>query len=337
MSARRSELVRRLADGEFHSGKALAAALGVTRAAISKQARALRAWGLAVDSVPRRGHRLVQPLELYDADAIRAALSPDTRARLRRLAVHDEVDSTNARLLEVADLPAGRFDACLAEFQSAGRGRRGRRWIAPYGGALCLSYGWLFREPPRTLAALPLAAGVATRRALAACGIAGVALKWPNDLVRDDRKLGGILCELRAEAGGPAYVVIGIGLNVRLPAAAAATIAAAGRTPSGASEALPSASLADGACVPSRNRLAAALIDALTAVAVEFGSRGFAPFRAEWANADALAGRTVRVLGADGERVGVARGIADDGTLLVELDGRVEAVASGDVSLRAAP
>lgn len=332
MTSRRADLVRLLADGRSHSGEALAAELGVSRAAVSKQVRSLRSWGLEPDSVPRRGHRLAQPLDLLSAEAIRARLAPATLARLRRLDVHDEIDSTNSRLLAIDDLPAGRFDACLAEFQSAGRGRRGREWLAPFASGLCLSYSWLFREPPAELASLSLGVGVAALRALRACGADGVNLKWPNDLLAGDRKLGGILCELRAEAAGPAYVVVGLGLNVALPAAARSRIAAASLAAGG----LEPAALADCGPAPSRSRLAAALLDALTAMVEEFEVHGFAPFHAEWSRADALAGRAVRVLAQRAERAGVARGIAPDGALLVEIDGRAERVTSGEVSLRVA-
>jgi BirA family biotin operon repressor/biotin-[acetyl-CoA-carboxylase] ligase len=332
VSSRRAELVRRLADGRFHSGETLAAELGVTRAAVSKQVRSLRAWGLDVESAPRRGHCLAPPLDLLSFDDVRASLAPATVARLRHLEIHDEIDSTNSRLLAIGDLPAGRFDACLAEFQSAGRGRRGRDWLAPFGSGLCLSYAWLFREPPAELSSLSLAVGVAAVRALRLSGVEGVRLKWPNDLLAGQRKLGGILCELRVEAAGPAYVVIGVGLNVALSATArsrieAAAIAAGGLAP---------ATLADDGPAPSRNRLAAALLDALTAMAEEFEASGFAPFHAEWSRADALAGRAVRVFAHRTERAGVARGIAPDGALLVEIDGRVERVTSGEVSLRVA-
>ena len=332
MTSRRADLVRRLADGRCHSGEALAAELGVTRAAVSKQVRALAAWGLEVDSVPRRGHRLAQPLDLLSAERVRAALRPATAARLRRLEVHDEIDSTNARLLAITDLPAGRFDACLAEFQTAGRGRLGRGWLAPFGSGLCLSWSWLFREAPAGLASLSLAVGVAAVRALAACGVHGVRLKWPNDLLVGEGKLGGILCELRAEAAGPAYVVVGLGLNVALPATARARIA----TASAAAGGLEPAALADRGPPPSRDRLAAALLGALGAMVDEFEAHGFTPFHGEWSSADALAGRGVRVIAHRTERAGIARGIAPDGALLLEIDGRAERVTSGEVSLRIA-
>jgi BirA family biotin operon repressor/biotin-[acetyl-CoA-carboxylase] ligase len=326
--SRRAALVRRLADGAFHSGEALARELGVTRAAVAKQVRALETWGLQVDSVPRRGHRLRTPLDLLDAASLPDELAPATRGRLRRLEVHDEIDSTNSRLLAAGDLPAGRFDACLAEWQSAGRGRRGRGWLAPFGGGLCLSFGWTFREPGSALASLALAVGVAVLRALRALGVHDLRLKWPNDLLLDGRKLGGILCELRAEASGPAYVVVGLGLNVRLAAEAAREVVERGG--------LPPASLSEltGFAVP-RTRLAACVLDELVAMALEFERAGLAPFRDEWSAADALADRPVTVLGHAGARHGVARGIDASGELRVEIDGRLVVVTAGDVSLRA--
>ena len=112
--------------------------------------------------------------------------------------------------------PPGRFDFLTAEYQSAGRGRRTRRWFAPPGGALCLSIGWSFAALPADIGALSLAIGVCVLRALESVGQPGAALKWPNDVVVGTGKLGGILIELRAEAGGPAQVVIGVGLNVAL-------------------------------------------------------------------------------------------------------------------------
>jgi BirA family biotin operon repressor/biotin-[acetyl-CoA-carboxylase] ligase len=265
--------------------------------------------------------------DLLDAAAIRRGLPQWPRERLRRLEVHEQIDSTSDRLLAVTDLPPGRFDACLAEVQTAGRGRRGRPWLAPRASGLCLSVNWSFREAPAALSALSLAAGVAVRRALSCLGVAGLALKWPNDIVHAGRKLGGVLIDLRGEAAGPAYVVVGIGVNVRLPSVTRATIAAGGF------EATDLASL--GSPV-SRNALAAALIAELSLMLEEFGARGMAAFADEWRNADALAGRPVRVLQDGRDLEGLARGVDADGALLVDApDGR-RRVLSGEVSVRSA-
>lgn len=323
----RVELLRLLADGALHSGEELAAALSVSRAAVWKRLRQLEEWGIALEAHTGRGYRLESPLELLDADSIRDRMPQVIRARLRKLEVHESLESTSDRLLEVDDLPAGRFDACLAEFQSAGRGRRGRRWIAPFASGLCLSLSWNYRDAPATLGALSLAAGVAALRALGGLGVAGLSLKWPNDIVRDDRKLGGILIDLRGEAAGPAYVVVGIGINLRLPAATRARLAAAG---------VDALDLATLGTPPPRNALAAGLIAELSTALVEYGARGMTAFAGEWQEADALAGRAVAVLHGGQVLEGRARGVDDAGALLLEVDGVPRRIVSGEVSVRPA-
>ena len=325
---RRLEVVRRLADGREHSGESLAAALEVSRAAVWKHVQQLGQWGLEVEAVAGRGYRLRTPLDLLDPEAVLEALPTLARERLRSLSVVEETASTNEALLAVNDLPPGRLDACLAEFQTSGRGRRGRSWIAPFGSGICLSVGWCFAEAPPQLSALSLAAGVGTRRALAQCGVEGTTLKWPNDVLHEGRKLGGILCELRAETAGPAYAVVGIGLNVALPPGAREAIVADGLQP---------VSLADLAgSVPSRSRLAGALVGQVALALEEFGRAGFAPFHEEWQAADALRSRSVRVHRAGRSTEGTARGIDADGALLFDTGGRVERVISGEVTVRPA-
>ncbi|MCC7199194.1 MAG: biotin--[acetyl-CoA-carboxylase] ligase [Gammaproteobacteria bacterium] len=323
---RRMEIVGLLADGEVHSGEALAAALSVSRAAVWKQVRALEDWGLAVQAAPGRGYRLDSPVELLDAARIRSRLMGPAAGRLRTLEVLTETGSTNTHLLQVPPVPAGRFDACLAEFQSAGRGRRGRSWVAPFGSGLCLSLGWTFALIPSQLPALSLAVGVGILRSLDEAGVRGASLKWPNDVLLDGGKLGGVLIELRAEAGGPAQVVIGIGLNVRLPQRVRAEIGAMG---------LAVADLAgDAGIAASRNALAAALINRLVPLLEEFEAQGFEPFAGEWTQADALRGLPARVQAGDTTIEGVARGIDADGALLLEAGGQLKRFISGEASLR---
>jgi BirA family biotin operon repressor/biotin-[acetyl-CoA-carboxylase] ligase len=318
-------LLRLLADGALHSGEELAAALAISRAAVWKRLQQLEAWGIALEARPGSGYRLEAPIDLLDAAAIRARLPPDVLAGLRDLEVHEALDSTSDRLLAARGLPPGRFDACLAEFQNAGRGRRGRRWVAPFASGICVSVSWSYRDAPATLGALSLAAGVAVLRALRRLGIGGLSLKWPNDIVRGHAKLGGILIDLRGEAAGPACVVVGIGINVRLPRAARAALVAEGV------EALDLASLG---AVPERNALAAVLVAELRQALVEFGARGMAAFADEWQAADALAGRAVRVLHGGQHLDGLARGVDADGALLLEAgDGR-RRIVSGEVSVR---
>lgn len=321
-------LLWQLADGRFHSGEALARDLGVTRAAVWKRIQQLRAWGLEVEAARRNGYRLARRLDLIDAEALGARLGQSLGARLGRLDVFTELESTNRHLLEASPAVPARLDVCLAEYQSMGRGRRGRVWRAPLGACLCLSVGTAFAETPPDLAALTLAVGAVARGVLVALADIDVALKWPNDLVAGDAKLGGILVELAAEAHGGCHVVIGIGVNVELSAALRRELCA---WPAGAADL---ATLA-GERLPSRTTLAAALVEGLATLVAEYPRTGFAPYRALWRGADYLRGKAVRVEAAAGARQGTACGIDDDGALLLGLEaGGEQRVISGDVSVR---
>lgn len=334
----RERLIGLLADGAFHSGQHLARRLDVSRTAVWKALNGLEDLGVELERTPRRGYRWtlgaadgLQPaFELLRARTIESAIDRKHIERLRRLEVLFDTDSTNSRLLAVQDLPAGRSDACLAEHQSAGRGRRGRQWIAPFGGSLCLSVSRLFPETPRQLSALSLAAGVAVLRALQRFDGQGLGLKWPNDLMFQSRKLGGILIELRAEAAGPVYVVIGIGVNLQLTAAARRNIHTSMHE-----HAMNPAALAEAIRrLPGRNALAAAMIEELLAAFDEFGRTGFRSFVQEWGAADAFAARPVFLLaGADAYK-GIARGVDEEGALLLETPGKLLRFTSGEVSLR---
>jgi BirA family transcriptional regulator, biotin operon repressor / biotin---[acetyl-CoA-carboxylase] ligase len=324
----REQLIRLLADGEFHSGARLAARLGVSRTAVWKVLHGISELGLEVHSVPKRGYRLSQAIETLSQTRIESRLSRDSLSRVRKLEVLAEIESTNSRLFAVSDLPTGRADVCIAEFQSAGRGRRGRSWTAPYGGGLCLSLSWQFPESPRQIGALSLATGVGVLRALSEQGVGGIGLKWPNDILCGGRKLGGILIELRAETAGPAYVVLGIGLNFRLSKQARRAIQASG---------VAAVDLAEiGAlATTSRNMLAAAIVNRLLEVLAEFQQQGFRTFMNEWRDADALAGEPIRVLLGEQTQQGIARGIDEDGALMLETPTGLLRFVSGEISVRA--
>ncbi len=321
-----ARLFAKLADAQFHSGEALATELAVSRSAVWKAARALRALGAAVHAVRNRGYRLPAAAEPLGAPAIRAHLSEVSRAYIRRLETAWVVGSTNTVLMERANPPVGSSEVLLSEYQTAGRGRRGRSWIAPPGGAICLSVSWVFSEVPRDLGALGLVVGVCALRALKGFGVQGLRLKWPNDLLIEDRKLGGILIELRAETAGPACVVIGIGLNVALGATLLEELAATGLPPTDLATA--------GASGVSRNALAAGLINAFLEGLLQFERDGLKPFVQEWMQVDALRGRAVTVTTGEGPVKGVARGIELDGALLVETPQGLLRFISGDVSVR---
>lgn len=319
-------LLMLLADGRLHSGEWLAQELGVSRAAVWKGIGRLRMRGIDVEAVPRRGYALPGAVELLDEGCIRAPIASERAARMRSLDLRFDVDSTNTRLLAAAAPPYGYADVLLSELQHAGRGRRGRHWIAPFGGSIALSMGWSFADASKASPTLSLCVGVAVARALARAGAVGVGLKWPNDIWLADRKIGGVLMELRAEASGPAHVVIGVGVNVTLAEPARAGIEATG---------VRVAAVAD-ACTarPSRNFIAGAIIDELLSMLVDFEREGFAAFRAAWTALDVLRDRPAQVL--TGERVvhGTARGVDTQGALQLEREGRLYEFVSGEVSLR---
>lgn len=315
-------LLRILADGRVHSGEALGQALGMSRAGVWKHLRSLKALGIEILSVPGKGHRLASPIELLAEAPIRAALSAPARARLQGLELHQQIDSTNSELRRrAAALPAAYV--CIAEAQTAGRGRHNRAWVSPYARNLYLSLLWRFDAGPEALQGLSLAAGVAVLRALSRVGIDGVGLKWPNDLLWRGAKCAGALVEMTGESCGSCSVVIGVGINVDMP------------RPQGAGIAQPWTDLTtiSGRAI-SRNQLAAVLISTLIEMLEVFEQTGFMPMLEEWRRHDVLRGQAVVVVGSSGDEGGVARGIDDGGALLVESGGRIKRHLSGDVSLR---
>lgn len=320
-------LLSALADGRAHSGEELARALGVTRAAVWKRMSRLAEWGLDVVAVPGVGYRLKRPLDLVEPAVLQAALADRVAAPLIEIEVLTEIDSTNRRLVDRPP-PPGSANVCLAEFQRSGRGRRGRAWHAPLGGGLCLSVGWQFADMPADLAALTLAVGVVVRRALARVTGVDVALKWPNDLVWDGRKLGGILLELAAEAQGGCHVVAGIGLNVSMPAELLTAIC---DWPRGAVD----LATAMGRAPPPRGALAVEIVAAVVELFAAYPEVGFAAYRNDWRDADFLKGRRIRLESTAGTVAGTALGIEIDGALIVETEAGVrERIISGDVSVR---
>lgn len=320
------DLLVRLMAGPA-SGDALARAFGQTRAAVWKRIEALRAAGVAITAQAGLGYALAQPLELLDADAIRAQLPLALQARIAVLEVAWSLDSTNSELLR-RPTPAEGVAVLLAERQTGGRGRRGRDWASPLAANVYLSLARMFSGGLSRLPGLSLVAGVATAEALHALGFTSVRLKWPNDLVVADdsglRKLGGLLVEGGGENAGPARAVLGLGLNVRMPTAFAAGIEQPW---------IDLSTLASAA--PSRNRILASVLAHWLPALMQFDAEGLPPFLARYARFDALAGRDISVHADDDVRCAHALGLADDGALRVRIDGREQRVHAGEISVRA--
>lgn len=315
-------LLRLLADGREHSGTELGERLGVSRAAVWKQLQALAELGIRLDANPGRGYRLHEPLDLLDAEAIRAALNGALQPA--SLEIFERIDSTNAYLLaDKRSVDADAMRVALAEQQTAGRGRRGRVWVSPFARNIYCSVKRQFPCGLEGLSGLSLVVGLAIAEALASFGIAGVQLKWPNDLRCDGRKLAGVLIELAGDAGGPCTAVIGFGINVRMPADAVSGIDQAWTDLQALATLL-----------PSRNRLVAGILLQLDRALQTFAEQGFAPFAAAWSARDEFRGQPVQITGVNVLQIGIAAGVDDHGALLLQTENGLRAIVAGEVSLR---
>lgn len=321
--SRRHEIAKLLSDGRVHSGPELAARLGITRAAVCKAVKRLRETGLDVHAVSGLGYRLPWAFTPLDPGRIRTHLDPD--AVDAPIVVVEEVDSTSRFVLAQAGagLPDGY--TCLAETQPCGRGRRGRHWVASPFRNLMVSTAWRFDAGPGTVSGLSLAAGVAVIRALEDCGVNNLGLKWPNDVVLQERKLAGLLVDVRGEAEGPCTVVVGVGINIHITPPDQARI----------DQPWVDIVTATGAPVD-RNRLAARLISQLLAMFGRFAREGFDGFREDWEALHIYAGRRVCVQTSNGPVWGRAVGASAAGALcVVDETGRRHQFLSADVSVRA--
>jgi len=324
----RYRIIRAISDGRFYSGQGLAAELGMSRAAIWKRLQAVQAeLGLRIQAIPGRGYRLEHPIELFDADALLRAIPAEPRRRMASLHLFDRLDSTNAHLLSLAAQGAPTGSVCLAEQQTAGRGRRGRRWVSPFGSNIYLSVLWRFALAPVELSGLSLACGLAVRDALDQQGVSGVGLKWPNDLFYHGRKLAGLLLEVSGEAGGPTQVVVGLGLNTRLSPDQAESI----------EQPWIDLSQIPGGGALERNRLTGALVGALLDTLDAYGHEGLGPLIETWYRHDIFYGRPVVLRDGERELRGVHTGIDPSGALLLSVDGSIRTCHAGDLSLRGVP
>lgn len=272
--------------------------------------------------VPLKSDRL-------DAGQIRSGLATEAKQNLRQLTLLQDVDSTNTAILR---LPGEQQHAhvILAERQTGGRGRRERSWHSPAGGNIYLSLGWWFMQNKWPLSTLPLVVAIAVCRALSRAGLKGHGIKWPNDILVDNKKLAGILVELQSAGRGPAVAVIGVGLNVRMPSEAPGDIEGAIDRPwtDLASQLGPE----NGGI--SRNELVVLLLEELLTGLELFETMGFEAFRTSWQSLDLLNTREIQLEQKGQNSAGVARGVDKNGSLLLETpDSGVVAYYSGEVSI----
>jgi len=310
-----------MADGQVHSGESLASSLGISRTAVWKQVKRAMEEGYEIETLRGKGYRLLTVVDLLDQGAIVEDLPAEVRSRVE-LTVLDEVDSTNAEIVRRRPVTgAGRVPVCIADCQTAGRGRRGRVWQSPRGENLYLSLGLTFRGGFAMLDGLSLVLGVAAAEALEAAGVESVGLKWPNDLFVGRGKVAGILVELQGELEeGVVQVVAGIGLNVHM------------KRSEGVDQAWESLAVAAPDHSWRRNLLSSSLIHSLVTAADQFAEEGFEAFRERWQSRDIFAG--MELSATQGELAGTGRGIDETGNYLLETGAGVVSVRAGEISLR---
>jgi len=323
ISDKQKKILSLLADGEFHSGTELADMLGISRSAIWKQLSGLAELGLQHSAVSGKGYRLDNALELLDASKINEVVTGQAGALISLFEIHDQIDSTNRYLVERSQNNGLSGSVCFAEYQTAGKGRRGRQWVSPYGSNIYLSILWRFQQGPAAISGLSLAIGVAVIRALKQYQISDIGLKWPNDIYSQGKKLGGILVEVSGETDGPCSAVIGLGLNLFLPETQA----------EGITQAWTDLSKLTGQSRLSRNQLAGILLNHLLPVIAEYESVGIQAYLDEWRSYDCLSGKSATLFIGQLQFEGIVQGIDDSGMLLIKrADGNVQTFASGEVS-----
>jgi BirA family biotin operon repressor/biotin-[acetyl-CoA-carboxylase] ligase len=326
LSSTQKKILTLLANGQFHSGTELAEIVGISRSAICKQVKNLTQLGLGVNAISGKGYRLECALQLLSKTSIDENLSSFSRSLISELEIHDCINSTNNYLLDKAHLSNAHGLVCFAESQTAGKGRRGREWVSPYGSNIYLSILWNYQNGPAAISGLSLAVGVAVVRALHECGIENIGLKWPNDIFWQEKKLAGILIEVSGETNGPCSAVIGLGLNIYLPENKAKTIDQdwvdlhhifTDNTPI------------------IRNELAAALLNQLMPTIANFENDTLDKYLVEWRDNDCMKGKEVELYMGQQVFSGVVEGINNSGLLmLTNAQGEIKTFASGEVSFR---
>ncbi len=317
------KLLQLLGDGHFHSGTHLAQILHISRSAVWKHLQSFAELGIEVHAINGKGYRLSRPITLLSANAITSRLDSPTKHLIAKLEIFDQLDSTNTYLMNHARKSNASGHICLAEYQSSGKGRRGRTWVSPFAGNIYLSILWRFQLGLSALGGLSLVVGVAVVRALKKLGISGVGLKWPNDIYWQDKKLGGILIEVIGESEGPCSAVIGLGLNVYLPLNTTASIQQ------------PWIDLEQilGEIPIDRNQLTATLLNELIPILELFSTENLPSYLEEWRSYDCMLNKAVTFHLPKQTLKGVVKGINQDGLLLLTTEqGEIRTFASGELS-----
>jgi BirA family biotin operon repressor/biotin-[acetyl-CoA-carboxylase] ligase len=316
-------ILRRLSDGRFHSGQALAREFKLSRSSIFNALTQAEFMGLTIHAVRGRGYRMPEPIEWLAGDAVAHHLGAAAAAAYT-ICVFDSLDSTNTALMAAALNGAADGTLFCTEHQQSGKGRRGRQWHSALGGSLTFSVLWRFENGLQSLSGLSLAVGLAIARAVNRHSRHPARLKWPNDVLVDYRKLAGILVEVQGDLHGAALAVVGIGLNVRLNEAQRDAVDQA------------VVDLAEMGVTVGRNQLLADCLLELHAVLTLFRQCGFASLREDWLALDAYAGRPVSLNLPDARSVqGMASGVDETGAFLLrDAQATLRPYSGGEISLR---
>jgi BirA family transcriptional regulator, biotin operon repressor / biotin---[acetyl-CoA-carboxylase] ligase len=312
-----------ISDGNVHSGQELADQLGISRAAIWKSIKYLQSLGLKIDAIRGKGYCLDREIDLLSSQQIKKMMTSSIKKHCREIEILFNTESTNSYLWNCLNTEQIYGKVVLAEYQSKGRGRRGNQWVSPVASGIYLSIGWRLEIATGTLGLLSLCIGVAVARALCAINLSKVGLKWPNDIIVDNKKLGGILLEMRGEASGPVDIVIGIGINYELPESARLNIDQdVTDICSNTTQRL------------SRNKITAIILSNVIEILVELESSANSTLIDEWRKFDCYVNKKARLLIGDKEIEGVLKGVDNQGALLMSVNGKIETYMSGEVSLR---
>ncbi|NRQ44645.1 bifunctional biotin--[acetyl-CoA-carboxylase] ligase/biotin operon repressor BirA [Rheinheimera sp. YQF-2] len=315
------QLLSALSSGSFQSGQVLAEMLGVSRTAVANHIKQLQQLGLDIYKVKGRGYCLAEQLDLLDA----AKISQLRKTSGADILVQHITDSTNSQLMQkVQDgLVTEPGYTIVAEAQTAGRGRRGRNWYSPFAASLYFSMYWRLEQGIQAAMGLSLVVGIAIARLLKQQYQVDARVKWPNDVYVDGKKLCGILVELAGQAHAGCDVIIGIGMNIRLPPQALHSIDQQYIDLTGA-----------GDKVIDRNQLVALLQQQLITLLTEFTHQGFTGFVDEFDQYNQYRNKAVKLIGKE-EITGICTGVDKQGALLVKTATGVQAYFGGELSLRA--
>lgn len=324
LTASHKLLIKHLASGRFFSSSQLTGELGVSRTSVWNYLQALEKAGFELHAVKGKGTRLKVPLELLDEKEITSHIGIEERKLLTQLELLDICPSTNAHVAQKNSLnPLKNGTVCMAEMQTRGRGRLGKTWVSPYGQNLYISFLWNFKSDTAALSGLSLACGVAVCNALSELGIEGHGLKWPNDILWQGKKLGGILVAIQGESQGGYSAIVGVGINYHMDSKASL----------GIDQPWVDISKIHGAV--GRNKAAGRIIEHMLGVLSAYEETGLAPYIKQWDKLDYCRGKAVQIISGKTRQQGIARGISARGELLLTSpDGEKQLVTSGEVSLR---